>query len=39
MAKMSLGGCERLGEMLANKLRGESGPSSVIASVDGLGQC
>ena len=39
LEKMFLGGCERLGEMLADELRGEARPSSVIASVDGLGQC
>ena len=39
LSKMSLGSCERLGKMFTDELRGEAGPSSVIASVDGLGPC
>ena len=39
LAKMSLDGCERLGEMLAGELRGESGPISVIACVYVLCPC
>ena len=34
LAKMPLGGCERLGNMFADKMRGEAGPSGVIAGID-----
>ena len=39
LAKMPLGGCERLGEMFADKLRGEARPSGVIAGIGGRGLC
>ena len=39
LAKMSLGGCESLGKMSADELRGEVGPSSVISIIDGHGPC
>ena len=39
LAKMSLGGCERLGKMSADELRGEVGPSSAISIIDGHGPC
>ena len=39
LAKMPLGGCKRLGEMIAEELQGEARPSSVRASVNGLGPC
>ena len=35
LAKMPLGGCKRLGKMFADKLRGEAGPSGVIAGING----
>ena len=39
LAKISLGGCKRLGKIFADKLQGEAGPSSAIASVNGRSQC
>ena len=39
LAKMPLGGCERLGKMLTDKLRGEAGLIGVIAGIDGQGPC
>ena len=37
LAKMPLGGCERLGKMFVNEMGGEAGPSGVIAGIDGQG--
>ena len=37
LAKLPLGSCERLGEMFAENMRGEAGPSGVIASIAGRG--
>ena len=37
LAKMPLGGCERLGKMFADNLRGEAGPSGVISGINGQG--
>ena len=39
LAKMTLGGCERLGKMFEEDLRGEAGPSGVIAGIDRRGPC
>ena len=39
LLNMSLGGCERIGKMFANELRGEAGPSDVIAGINGRGSC
>ena len=39
LAKMSLGGCERLGKMFADELRVEARPIGVIAGIDGHGSC
>ena len=39
LAKMPLGGCERLGKMFADELRGEARPSGVIAGINGRGLC
>ena len=39
LAKMPLGGCERLGKIFADELSGEAGPSGVIAAIDGQGPC
>ena len=39
LAKMSLGGCQRLGKMFADELRGEAKPSGVIAGIDGRSPC
>ena len=39
LAKMFLGGCECLGKMLGDELRGEAGSSGGIASTDGHGLC
>ena len=39
MKNMPLGGCEHLGKMFADKLRGEAGPSGVIAGTNGRGPC
>ena len=37
LAKMPLGGCERLGKMFADDLRDEARPSGVIAGIHGQG--
>ena len=39
LAKIYLGGFERLGKMFVDELRGEAGPSSVIAGIDDRGPC
>ena len=39
LAKMSLGGCERLGKMFADKLKGKAVPRGVISGINGRGPC
>ena len=39
LAKMPLGGCEHIGKMFADELRGEAGPSGIISGMDGRGSC
>ena len=39
LAKIPLGGYGRLGKMFADDLRGEAGPSGVVAVIDGRGSC
>ena len=39
LEKIPLAGCELLGKMFTDDLRGEAGPSGVIAGIDGRGPC
>ena len=39
LVKIPLGGCERLGKVFAEELRGKAGPSGVIAGIYGRGPC
>ena len=39
LAKMPLVSCEHLGKMFADELRGEAGPTGVIAGIDGQCPC
>ena len=39
LAKLPLDGCERIGTMFAEYLRGEAGTSGVIDCIDGRGTC
>ena len=39
LAKMPLGGCERLWKIFADELRIETGPSGVIAGINVQGPC
>ena len=39
LAKISMGGCERLGKMFADELKGEARQSGIIAVIDGRSPC